>query len=349
MSAITQPRATDADARARPGRRIPWRRIAVVAVIAAVLLSFVGYAGASAYVYNTMSLVSADCKGETDGNVPTAFAVKNDLTKQPIDVSPYLMPSPETVSFPSRGAANLSIAAWWIPAETGETAPAVILVHGQFSCRHEPEILLAAGMLHRHGYSTLLLDLRDHGDSSVEDGRYAGGAEEYADALGAWDWLRARGLPAARIGLLGISMGAGTALIATGEEAEVAAVWDDSSWADIGAMLRDELGRNGFPAFLEPGAVFVGKVFAGEDITAHSPLGAVAKLDGRPIFITHGAADTHIKPAYSLQLADAVRADGGTVEPWIVPGAEHSRAITIETAAYEAKLVAFFDGTIGRR
>jgi uncharacterized protein len=251
------------------------------------------------------------------------------------------------VRFPSRGAPDVSIAAWWIPSSVGARTPAVILIHGQYSCRHEAEILLAAGMLHRHGYATLLIDLRDHGDSSVEDGRYAGGTEEFADALGAWDWLRARGLPAEHIGLLGISMGAATALIATAEDRRIAAVWGDSSFADIGAMIRDELTLEGVPTWIEPGAVIAGRIIAGDDVTARSPLAAAADLDGRPIFITHGGADTHIKPAYSLQLAEAIRAEGGTVEPWIIPGAEHTRGITIETTAYEARLIAFFDRALG--
>jgi dipeptidyl aminopeptidase/acylaminoacyl peptidase len=323
-----------------------WRRLLAVLAALALLLLTAGYVGASAFVYNSMSAVPATCDGAAKGNVPTSFSVENALTKQPVDVRPYLLPEPQEVRFASRGAPEIQIAGWWIPAaavDGGATAPAIVLVHGQFSCRHEAEILLAAGMLHRHGYSTLLIDLRDHGDSVDEDGRYSGGAEEFADVLGAWDWLRASGLPASRIGLLGISMGAAAALIATGEEPQVAAVWDDSSYADISAMLRDELERNGFPSFLEPGAVVVGRVVAGDDITARSPLTAVAKLDGRPIFITHGLADGHIRPAYSQQLADVVNADGGHVTPWFVANADHSRAITIATAEYEQRLVAFFD------
>jgi fermentation-respiration switch protein FrsA (DUF1100 family) len=326
----------------RPHR---WRRTVLLVLTIAAIVVLLAYGAASAYVYNSLSAVQP-CEGKAEGNVPTSFTVVNDLTKQPIDVTPYLMPEPQDIRFASRGAAELQIAAWWIPSNADEDAPAIILVHGQFSCRHEREILLAAGMLHRNGYSTLLIDLRDHGDSTIEDGRYAAGSEEYLDALGAFDWLRARGVPAAKIGIIGLSLGAGTAINAAGEEAGIAALWEDSGFADIEDIIRDELARSGFPTILGPGGVLVGRIVTGDDLTAHSPLDEIAAVAGRPIFITHGAADSRIAPRYANALADAVRANGGTVDPWIVANAEHTRAITIETDEYEERLVSFFDGAL---
>ena len=62
-------------------------------------------------------------------------------------------------------------------------------------------MLLAAGMLHKAGMAVLLIDLRNHGDSTVVNGRYAAGTREYRDVLGGWDWLVAQGHPAARTGV----------------------------------------------------------------------------------------------------------------------------------------------------
>ena len=94
----------------------------------------------------------------------------------------------------------------------------MILVHGLKSCRRDENVLMPAGMLRRHGFGVLLIDLRDHGDSDDEDLRFAGGTEEYLDVLGAWDWLAAQGVPKDRIGILGMSFGAATTVIAGGEE-----------------------------------------------------------------------------------------------------------------------------------
>ena len=74
--------------------------------------------------------------------------------------------------------AGIEVAGWWIPAAaspSGAPAPTVIVVHGFTACRHDHAVLLPAGMLYMHGFSVLLVDLRDHGDSTREDGRFAGG------------------------------------------------------------------------------------------------------------------------------------------------------------------------------
>lgn len=327
----------------RPRRR---RRLAILVVVLVALLAVV-YLGASAYVYDKLTAVPPRCgdNAERLANNPTSFHTKVGDSDVEVDTAPYFMPEPETVSFPARGDANVTIAAWWVPA--GAAAPAVIFIHGHQSCRHEPEVLLAGGMLHRAGFSVLFIDLRDQGDSTIVDGRYAGGTNEYLDVLGAFDWLRASGIPAARIGVAGQSLGAATAMIAAGEESGIAAVWEDSGFGDIRRAARDELQYRGYPTFLEPGAMLMGQLISGVDIAAKSPLDEVKKLDGRPIFITHGALDEHIFVHFAQDLADAVRTDGGSVEPWIIADAWHTRAITIETAEYDRRSVAFFTEALG--
>ncbi len=321
------------------------RRLIVGAVVIVVLLIAAAYVGASTVVYNRLSAVEAHCAGDADisDNTPASFNTYNDL-----DTTPYLVSDYQEVSFPSRDD-HLNIAAWYIPASSdADAVPTVILVHGLNSCRRSPAILLAAGMLHRNGFNALLLDLRDHGDSQIEDGRYAGGTEEYRDVLGAWDWLVAeKGIAPERIGLLGMSLGAATTLIAAGEEPRVAAVWEDSSYADLHEAIRAELARNGYPEFLVDGGILLGRLIAGDDLTALSPLKAVEKMNGRPVYITHGTADTRLSVQYASDLADAIHASGGTVDPWIVDGAEHTRAIFLHPDEYEQRLVDFFHQTLG--
>jgi dipeptidyl aminopeptidase/acylaminoacyl peptidase len=203
-------------------------------------------------------------------------------------------------------------------------------------------------MLRRHGFSVLLIDLREQGDSTVDTGHYAGGIKEYRDVLGAWDWLQsAQHVPAAKIGLLGMSLGAATVMIATGEEPRVAATWEDSGFADINVAIQDELIRNGYPTWLSLGGILAGRIFHGIDITSLSPLQAAAKLHGRPVFIVHGDADTRLPVKHAYTLAAAIRAAGGTVEPWILPGVKHVQAVFDEPAEYERRLVQFFSESLG--
>lgn len=319
------------------------RRLVIIILVIVALLLVIGYVGASAYVYNQLSDTVAGCRVVEDrAFTPSAFSA------QTVETEPYLMPDYQEVTFSSRGD-GITLDAWYIPAADEANAPAVVLIHGLTSCKRSTSVLIPAGMLHRAGYSVLIPDLRDHGDSQVEDGRYAGGSEEWRDALGAWDWLvNERGIPEERIGMFGVSLGAATAMIATGEEPRVAALWEDSGFASIQAAVDAELTRNGFPTFLSTGALVLGRLISGDDILAYSPLAAMSKLDGRPIYITHGTADERLSVQYAQDLAAAVRASGGSVEPWIIDGATHVEGMYLQPDEYERRLIAFFDAALRR-
>jgi dipeptidyl aminopeptidase/acylaminoacyl peptidase len=318
------------------------RRIATVAGVV-VLALFGAYGVGAGLVYNELTAVTGHCRSDVASNSPQHFGPGH----EGFDPAPWFMPPPEAVTFPSRDA-SLTISGWFI-AGGDPNAPAVVVVHGHNGCKREPSVLVPAGMLHRSGFAVLLIDLRDHGDSSYEDGRFAGGTEEYRDALGAWDWLQsAKGLRASRIGLFGVSLGAATVLIATGEEPRVAATWEDSSFANIEDAIRAELARSQKPTFLEPAAVFIPRLMSGDDLLSHSPLDAVHKLHGRPLFIAHGDADERLSVTYAYDLEAAIEEDGGRAEMWIVPGAHHTEAMFLYPDEYERRLTAFFRSTIGR-
>ena len=317
------------------------RRRALVAVIL-IAIPLLAYGGASAVVWDKLTGVSNQCGGRWSENTPQSFEAPETYH---LDTTPWAMPAPEDVRIPSRDA-GIEIAGWWLPASTATPAtpaPTVIVVHGFTACRHDFAVLLPAGMLHRNGFSVLLIDLRDHGDSTREDGRFAGGTDEYLDVLGAFDWVRSeQGVPASSIGLVGVSLGAATVLLATGQEPEVAAVWEDSSYADLQSAIDAELTREGYPTFLAFGGVLAARLISGDDLTSYSPLDAVHRLAGRPLFITHGTADTRLSVEYGHRLEAAARADGGSVETWYVDGAEHVEAVVTHADEYERRLVDFF-------
>jgi dipeptidyl aminopeptidase/acylaminoacyl peptidase len=253
------------------------------------------------------------------------------------------MPDYETVRFPSRDA-GVTIAAWWVQGASAD-APAVVLVHGRGKCRQDPEVLLPAGMLHRNGFSVLVIDLRNHGESTVTDGRQSFGVSESQEVLGAWDWLRAeRKLPAARIGLYGASLGAGTSIIATGREPRVAALWEDSTFASFHLSVEDEAPNQGIPGPVVPLAVWASETL---HPISDSPLAEVAHIVGRPFAMVHGTADTTSVVANAYRVDDAFTAAGGSVEPWILKDVQHVRAAFVATEEYERRLVEFFDTALG--
>jgi dipeptidyl aminopeptidase/acylaminoacyl peptidase len=325
-------------------RRHPRLSIFGAIAIIVVLLAGTAYFVGGYVVYDKLTKVATHCGGDYAANTPSAF------TTPDLDTTPYLMPSYEDVSFPARGDSGVTIQGWWVPGSSMDAAadhPTVIVVHGLGRCKRSPTVLLPAGMLHRNGYNVLLIDLRNEGESTVTNGRYAGGVVEYKDVLGAWDWLQsARGVAPAHIGVIGMSLGAASALIATGQEPGLAAVWEDSGYSDINVAISDELARNGYPTILAGAGVFVAHL-NGIDLTGLSPLDTPAKLNGRPIAIIHCTGDTRMPVKHANALQRAVEDHGGHPYVWIVEGGTHNHAVYEHSAEYERRLAEFFGPAIG--
>ena len=326
-------------------------------VAVAVILLFL-YGVASFVVYDGVGKAPQACWPNDQKHTPAAFKVPGDMDGS--IAAAYAMPDFEEVRFASRDPQipDAELAAWWIPAgttpEAVAAAPAVVLVHGVQSCRREATVLLAAGMLHQAGYSVLLMDLRDHGDSEGDDARFAGGSEEYLDVLGGWDWVREQGVPAERIGLAGFSFGSISALVAGGQEPGVPAVWADSPTTTmsegIGNFLADQLhDSSGASKVLVPGAVLWARLVAGDDLVRYDPITEVTRYQGRDVAFVHGAADAVLPARMSQDLrAAAVAAGASSPEAWVVPDAGHTQEIYVAPDEYRDRLVGFFDGALGQ-
>ena len=74
---------------------------------------------------------------------------------------------------------DLRISAWIREAET--SAPWILFVHGLGSCKNSHTVLLPAAMMVHEGYSVMLLDLREHGDSSKIDLLHTAGGMQQID------------------------------------------------------------------------------------------------------------------------------------------------------------------------
>mmetsp|Transcript_9586 Transcript_9586/g.21991 ORF Transcript_9586/g.21991 Transcript_9586/m.21991 type:complete len:451 (-) Transcript_9586:66-1418(-) len=145
------------------------------------------------------------------------------------------------VSYPSRvhdKLETIQLEGWWLPAANGskKTTPRIVVQHGFKANSNKFRTALAAYMLRTIGYDVLVNNFRDHcySDDSDVDIYQWGQAYPY-DLLGAWDYLTSDpdGLlggsrPANKVGLMGFSKGAFTAINAFGLEGDVPAVWVDS-------------------------------------------------------------------------------------------------------------------------
>lgn len=328
-------------------------RLTIGIVFTVLLLSVVGYLGAGFVVYNTVAAVDARCEGrfaapfagQTPDNFTGDYPPELDQDEFDFDSTSYLMSEYETVSFPARGDDDIEISGFYVPArENPDSAPVVIAVHGRASCKNTSSVLIIGGMLARNNFNVLMIDLRDHGASTVDDGYFTAGITERWDVLGAWDWLQAeRGFTPGQIGVHGHSLGGATALLAMYSEPELAAVFADGSYYDLRATIDTELDRFGVPRFLGGSGILVGRLISGVDITEVSPSDLIPVLDGRALYLTHGLADTRINPNDLELFREATLAAGEVVPIWPAPDMEHMQAMHALADEYEQRMVEFFN------
>ncbi len=261
------------------------------------------------------------------------------VERVPIEENPALLDLKyEDVSFSSRDD-ELILRGWYLPIQDSEQV--IIMVHGGEQHRADPSIgmLDIASGLVEHGYNVLMFDLRGHGES--DGNRMSAGYYEKRDLLGAVDYMKGQGLES--IGVLGFSMGAATALMATAENDDIDAVVTDSSFADLKDMMEPEFAkRTKFPKFFLPTLLFVVKIMYGVDFNAIKPVELVSEITPRPIFFIHGELDETVplEHAYRLQQASQNRQN----QLWVAPEAGHVGSYVNHPEEYMNKITTFFDG-----
>jgi pimeloyl-ACP methyl ester carboxylesterase len=289
--------------------------------------------------------VRGDCD-EHMGNSPDHFVDIGGENWPPFDFSPYYMPRYESIIFPSRQAA-LNISGWYVAGDPG--SPVVIFVHGKYGCKRAQDILLPAGMLARNGFHALMIDLRDVGDSDLDDGRASIGNDEYLDVLGAFDWLvQQKGFAPSQVGLFANSMGGAAAVYAFSEEPKVPALFLQSTFGNLRQIMEEELRREGYPAMLAPAGIIMGRVIGGVDLMARDPMSAMRKARGRPVYIVHSRNDPRIDVHQSEQLAAAAQAAGAKVTAWFPEKGYHVQTPAWYPEEFEQRMVGFFRENLGQ-
>lgn len=233
------------------------------------------------------------------------------------------------------------LAGWYI--EHSPSAPTVIMVHGINVCKNDYTVLIPAAMLYKAGFNVLLFDLRNHGFSDKDNGRTSVGNKEYLDVLGAWDWLvEQKKIAPKQIGLFGVSLGAGTSLIAFTQEPKISAMFIDSPYSSLMQIIKEELKRENYPPFLAYGAIIMARLTTGDNLLKYNPADAVRRHFNRPIFIAHSTADKRVNAHHARDLADLAKQTGANVTVWFVSDAAHAQSVLKYPQEYENRLVDFF-------
>ncbi|MBT7245252.1 MAG: alpha/beta fold hydrolase [Euryarchaeota archaeon] len=332
-----------------------------------ILIMPYGYYFAGKQVYDTVAHTNTDCWGNFDQNTPEQFApLRNEvplnestnsenITSNIMEgLSEYWWPGYEnaTIEVEDEG---LFLSAWYL--RQNDSMPWVIFVHGIRGCKSGGELMISSGMLANAGFNVISFDLRDHGESSIDDNRVSGGQDEWKDVVAVFDWLvEEQGAEPDDIGLFGTSMGAGTVAIAFSLDDRMQSVWLDSGYSDMGKIVVEELEFQGLPTFLGPAGIFAGKISAGQNLVEYYPLEAASEIGDRHMYVVHGNQDKRVRLHHGEEMCEIALEKGleGNVECWFedsvirydvgkgMDSDEHVSLMLTHTDDYETRLVDFF-------
>lgn len=216
---------------------------------------------------------------------------------------------------------ELAIAAWKVEAENPKAI--VILLSGI----ENPSVTAFWGyskMLMDNGYSSLLIEMRAHGDS--EGDRVSLGMDEYLDVKAGVEYIKSvKKYEMVPIIVWGTSMGGTTAINSIGEIPEIDGLISCSaysSWPDVFCDNMVNMGMPRFIANIEKPFVSLYMGFAyGFDKLHINPLHEIKKLNGRPAFIAHSKDDSQVPYASFERIMK--KAKGQNIQEFVREGDEH--------------------------
>lgn len=227
--------------------------------------------------------------------------------------------------------------AWYLPAHRS-TPRTAILLHGYGTQGLE---MLHIGYLYHHhlGYNLLLPDLHAHGQS---DGSYI--RMGWLDRLDVLRWASEAQVLFDNhpwIVVHGISMGAATAMMLSGDELPegVKAFVEDCGYTSVWDEFEIELQkRYGLPAFpLLHSSSALCRLLHGWSFGQASALRQVARCS-RPMLFIHGDSDDFVPTSMARPLYEAHH---GVKELWLAPEVGHADAFWMHPDEYRQQVRAF--------
>lgn len=217
----------------------------------------------------------------------------------------------------------------------------VICLHG-YTSRSLRDFTGLTDYYFKRGYAMLQIDARAHGES---EGEYIGfGCPDRKDLIGWIDWVIDTYGRDTEIILHGISMGASTALMASGLMLpdQVKGIVSDCAFTSpkevFTHVLRTMYHLPSFPAI--QGADLVNRIFAGYGMDECNAKREVTKAKV-PILFIHGEKDTFVPVRMCREIYECCVSPKKML---IVEGAAHGESYYKDTKAYEAALDEFLGG-----
>lgn len=234
---------------------------------------------------------------------------------------------------------GLQLKGYYLPAKE-LTNKTVVFAHGYLG-RARDMGLFGEYYYENLGYNIFTADARGHGAS---EGDYIGFG--WHDRLDYVDWIQMiieKEGPQAEIVLHGLSMGAATVLMTSGEDlpSNVKAIIADSPYTSVNELFAYQLKRMfhmpSFPVLNTTSLVT--KIKAGYSLSEASALKQVGQTE-LPILYIHGEADTFVPTELTYELYNHTNSKA---EMMTFEGAGHGEAFVIAKDRYIQKLNEFLE------
>ncbi len=214
-------------------------------------------------------------------------------------------------------ADGLDIVAYQVTAEQ----PKAVIIF--LSGIHNPSVTAFFGharMLLDHGYASILVEMRAHGES---EGEVIGlGFKEYRDTQAAVDYIKGNArYTDVPIVVYGLSMGGAVAINSIGQIPDIAALISLSAYSAWDDVFIDNMGASGLVAWAQrPFVRLYTTLKYGWDSRNITPKQQIRNLDGRPALLIHSRGDSQVPyPSFERLLAQAP----AHVETWVREGDLH--------------------------
>lgn len=304
------------------------------ALAALFLLLVVGLTGASLHFYNFA--IKRGPKAFLGSN-PDLQATQSQAAAAPGGTGAHWVEEQDYETWEIRSHDGLKLVAYYIPAARSTTRTAII-AHG-YTSRGKAMGRFARFYREELGFNVLLPDARGHGES---EGDYIGfGWHDRLDYLRWIEEVLARVGEDAEIVLHGLSMGAATVLMVSGERLpeQVKAIIEDCGYTSVYEQLGYQFRRMfRLPVFpLLDTTSLVTKLKAGYSFREASALKQVQKCRV-PVLFIHGSEDAFVPVEMARRLYAAC---ASPKELFIVEGAAHGTAYQWAGEAYQEKVERF--------
>lgn len=261
---------------------------------------------------------------------------KRNQTSDLSEFTPEVSYTTRTVAFWSQDGIQLS-ALLLEPVDANGAAIIVChgLAHDKYSGVRFVQYLL------RSGFTLLLIDFRNHGESQGWITTY--GFYEKYDLMAAIHFLRNGAGIRGRIGVLGASMGASIAILTAAESNEIHAVVADSPFASLRTMTTQwALQTTRMPEFLVLPPLLLAylwlRVLFRCRVNDVEPARRVRDIHC-PLFLIHGGSDQKIPPSHSRDILENASVP---TELWIDAEAGHLGVYLKNPQEYQERVSSFF-------